>query len=352
MAKVLVGMSGGVDSSVTALLLKEQGHEVIGVTMNVWDEGLSKSCNSTSAIEDARAVCEKLQIPYFVVDFRDTFKTSVIDYFANEYMNGRTPNPCNACNRYVKFEALINQARDVFKCDYIATGHYSRIDKDEVTGRYFLRKSITDKKDQTYALYNLTQEQLKSTLMPLGDYTKEEIREIAEKNNLINAKKKDSQEICFIPDNDYASFIERNYGYKAKKGKFVDVNGNVMGEHRGIIHYTIGQRKGLEIAFGQRMYVIGINVEKNQVILGNDEDLFRDTLICEKLNWMMIDELRDPIKVLAKIRYSAKPEPAILYPLEDKKVKVVFESKQRAVTAGQSVVFYDEDKVVGGGTIC
>ena len=350
MARVLVGMSGGVDSSVTALLLKEQGHEVVGVTMNVWNE--DSSCNSTSAMEDAKAVCEKLDIPYHVVDFTDTFKESVIDYFANEYMNGRTPNPCNACNRYVKFEALINQAKDVYGCDYIATGHYARIEKDEVTGRYFLKKSITDKKDQTYALYNLTQEQLKSTIMPLGDYTKEEIREIAEKNNLINARKRDSQEICFIPDNDYAGFIERNYGYKAKKGKFVDVNGNVLGEHRGIIHYTIGQRKGLEIAFGQRMYVVGIDVAKNEVILGNDEDLFRDTLICEKLNWMMVEGLSQPIQVTAKIRYSAKPETATLYPIENGKVKVVFETKQRAITAGQSVVFYDGDKVVGGGTIC
>lgn len=348
MARVLVGMSGGVDSSVTALLLKEQGYEVIGVTMNVWDE--ESSCNSSSAMEDARAVCEKLQIPYHVVDFRETFKKSVIDYFANEYMNGRTPNPCNACNRYVKFEALISEARSSFDCDYIATGHYARI--DEENGRYFLRKSVTDKKDQTYALYNLTQDQLKHTIMPLGEYTKEEIREIAEKNSLVNAKKRDSQEICFVPDDDYVGFIERNYGYKAKPGKFVDVNGNVMGDHRGIIHYTIGQRKGLEVAFGKRMYVVGIDVEKNEVILGNDEDLFRDTLVCDRLNWMTIERLDESMKVTAKIRYSAKPEVATIYPLEDGKVKVVFEIKQRAITAGQSVVFYDEDKVVGGGTIC
>lgn len=348
MAKVLVGMSGGVDSSVTALLLKEQGHEVIGVTMNVWTS--DSSCNSISAMEDAKTVCEKLKIPYHIIDFRDTFKKNVIDYFASEYMNGKTPNPCNACNRYVKFEALINEAHSGFKCDYIATGHYARI--GEENGRYFLKKSVTDKKDQTYALYNLTQEQLKHTIMPLGEYTKDQIREIAEKNNLINAKKRDSQEICFIPDNDYAGFIERNYGYKTRPGKFVDVNGNVMGEHRGIIHYTIGQRKGLEIAFGQRMYVVGLDMEKNEVILGNDEDLFKDTLICDKLNWMTIDELVEPMKVTAKIRYSAKPEVATLYPLNDGKVKVIFEVPQRAITPGQAVVFYDEDKVVGGGTIC
>jgi tRNA-specific 2-thiouridylase len=291
-----------------------------------------------------------LDIPYYVMNFKKEFKENVMDYFVGEYLCGRTPNPCIACNRFVKWETLLQRSLSL-GADYIATGHYARIEQLP-NGRYSLKTSVTAAKDQTYALYNLTQEQLKSTIMPLGDYTKEEIREIVEKNNLVNAKKRDSQEICFIPDNDYAGFIEKNYGYKAKKGKFVDVNGNVLGEHRGIINYTIGQRKGLEIAFGQRMYVVGIDVEKNQVILGNDEDLFRDTLICDRLNWMMIDGLTHPIQVTAKIRYAAKPETATLYPIEDGKVKVVFEAKQRAITAGQSVVFYDGDKVVGGGTIC
>lgn len=355
MAKVLVGMSGGVDSSVAALLLKEQGYEVIGVTMNVWEREnpivSEKACCALDAVNDARAVCNKLDIEYYVLNFRDTFKAMVIDYFAKEYMAGRTPNPCTACNRYVKFEALLQKALHVFECDFIATGHYAKVEFDEKTGRYFLRKSVTDKKDQTYALYNLTQEQLKHTLMPLGDYTKEQVREIAEKNGLVNAKRHDSQEICFVEDNDYAKFIEEKYNYKSKPGNFVDMQGHVLGKHNGIIHYTIGQRKGLDIAFGKRMYVVGLDVEKNQVILGDDKDLFKDSLICEDLNWMTIDKLEIPMSVTAKIRYSAKCEPATLIPMGDK-VKVVFNEPQRAITSGQSVVFYDDDKVVGGGTIC
>lgn len=356
MAKVLVGMSGGVDSSVAALLLKEQGYDVVGVTMNVWEREnpivSEKACCALDAVNDARAVCNKLGIEYYVLNFRDTFKAMVIDYFAKEYIAGRTPNPCTACNRYVKFEALLQKAINVFECDFIATGHYAKVEFDEKTGRYFLRKSVTDKKDQTYALYNLTQEQLKHTLMPLGDYTKEQVREIAEKNGLVNAKRHDSQEICFVEDNDYAKFIEEKYDYKAKPGNFVDMAGNVLGKHNGIIHYTIGQRKGLDIAFGKRMYVVGLDMEKNQVILGDDKDLFKDTLVCEDLNWMTISKLESPMFVTAKIRYSAKCEMATVIPLEDGRAKVVFNEPQRAITSGQSVVFYDGDKVVGGGIIC
>lgn len=357
MAKVLVGMSGGVDSSVAALLLKKQGYEVIGVTMNVWEKEnpiiSEKACCALDAVNDARAVCNKLDIPYYVLNFRDVFKQNVIDYFAREYIAGRTPNPCTACNRYVKFEALLNKAVNIFECDYIATGHYAKVDFDESTGRYFLRKSVTDKKDQTYALYNLTQEQLKHTLMPLGDYTKEEVRKIAEENGLVNAKRHDSQEICFVEDNNYARFIEEKYNYKSKPGKFVDTAGNVLGVHKGIIHYTIGQRKGLDVAFGKRMYVVGLDMEKNNVILGNDEDLFKDTLICEDLNWMTISKLETPMTVFAKIRYSAKASKATLIPISDDRVKVVFDEPQRAITSGQSVVFYSDDgTVIGGGTIC
>lgn len=346
MAKVLVGMSGGVDSSVAALLLKEQGYEVIGVTMNLWEE----STSIYTAINDAQEVCNKLKIDYHVLDFKDIFKTSVIDYFAKEYMKGRTPNPCTVCNRCVKFEALLGKAINEFDCDFIATGHYAKIDCDKNTGRYFLRKSVTDKKDQTYALYNLTQEQLKHTIMPLGDFSKDKIREIAQKNGLVNAQKRDSQEICFVEDNDYSKFIREKYNYIPEKGDFVDITGKILGEHKGIINYTIGQRKGLEIAFQKRMYVIGINVEKNQVILGNDEDLFKDNLMCENLNWMMIKELKEPMSANVKIRYAANAEPATLIPAGDM-VKVVFDKPQRAITSGQSAVFYDEDKVIGGGVI-
>lgn len=355
MAKVLVGMSGGVDSSVTALLLKQQGYDVIGVTLNVWEREnpivSEKACCALDAVNDARAVCTKLGIDYYVLNFRDIFKEKVIDYFAKEYMSGRTPNPCNACNRYVKFEALLQRAVNVLECDYIATGHYAKVDCNPETGRYFLRKSIADKKDQTYALYNLTQEQLKRTLMPLGDYHKEEVRKIAEENELVNAKRRDSQEICFVEDNDYIRFIKEKYHYTPKKGNFVDVNGTVLGEHQGIIHYTIGQRKGLGIAFQKHMYVLRIDAEKNEVVLGEEEKLFSDTLVCDDVNLMTMETLENPIYATVKIRYSATAEPATLIPLKDGKIKVVFNEPQRAITPGQAAVFYDNDIVIGGGTI-
>lgn len=345
MARVLVGMSGGVDSSVAALLLKQQGYEVVGVTLNLWGK------ERPEVVNDARAVCEKLGIEYEILDFHDVFQEKVIDYFAKEYMRGRTPNPCNACNRYVKFEALLLKAVESLDCDYIATGHYAKVECDEATGRYFLRKSEAAKKDQTYALYNLTQEQLKRTLMPLGDYTKEEVRKIAEENGLVNANRKDSQEICFVEDNDYIRFIKENYGYTQKKGNFVDANGNILGEHQGIIYYTIGQRKGLGIAFQKHMYVLKIDVEKNEVVLGEKEELFSDSLICDDVNLMMIEKLENPISATVKIRYSAMAEPATLIPIDDGKIKVVFNEPQRAITPGQAAVFYDDDAVIGGGTI-
>jgi tRNA-specific 2-thiouridylase len=349
-------MSGGVDSSVAALLLKQQGYEVKGVTMNVWEKESDivsqKACCALDAVNDARAVCNKLGIEYYVLNFRDTFKKDVIDYFVREYIKGKTPNPCIACNRYVKFETLLNKAINVLNCDYIATGHYAKVDSDKNTGRYFLRKSKTITKDQTYALYNLTQEQLKHTLMPLGEYTKEEVRQIAEENELVNAKRHDSQEICFIEDNDYAKFIQEKYNYIPQKGNFVDINGKRIGEHKGIIHYTIGQRKGLGLSLGKYQYVIKIDPIKNEVVIGDEEFLFSDTLICEDLNFMTIDKLSEEKEVTAKIRYSAKDIPATLIPIDQNKVKVIFKEKQRAITPGQSVVFYDQDMVVGGGTIC
>lgn len=355
MARVLVGMSGGVDSSVTALLLQQQGYEVIGVTLNVWEREnpvvSEKACCALDAVNDARAVCTKLGIDYYVLNFRDIFKEKVIDYFAKEYMCGRTPNPCNACNRFVKFEALLQRAINVLECDYIATGHYAKVEYDSESGRYFLRKSKADKKDQTYALYNLTQEQLKHTLMPLGDYHKDEVRRIAEENGLINAKRKDSQEICFIEDNDYIRFIKEKYQYVPQKGNFVDVNGNILGEHQGIIHYTVGQRKGLGIAFQKPMYVVKIDAVKNEVVLGEQEKLFSDSLICDDVNLMMIEKLEKPVFANVKIRYSAIAEPATLIPLENGRIKVVFDKPQRAITPGQAAVFYDGDAVIGGGTI-
>ncbi|MEG0072969.1 MAG: tRNA 2-thiouridine(34) synthase MnmA [Clostridia bacterium] len=352
--KVVVGMSGGVDSSVTALLLKKEGYDVIGITMNLWESEsentCDKACCNIDAVNDARAVAKKLDIPYYVYNFREVFEKKVIDYFANEYMNGKTPNPCIACNRYVKFEALLDKAISI-GADYIATGHYAKVDFNKETGRYFLRKSVTIEKDQTYALYTLTQNQLSHILMPLGSYNKPEVRKIAEEANLINAKKSESQEICFVEDNNYSRFIKENYNYVPKKGKFISKEGKVLGEHQGIINYTIGQRKGLGITFGKPMYVTGVDVEQNTVKLGEEKDLYTESLICTNLNFMPFEKLIKPIIVTAKIRYSAKEAVATIYPLENGNVKVSFAEAQKSVTPGQAIVFYDEDILVGGGTI-
>ena len=285
------------------------------------------------------------------MDFKNIFQEKVIDYFAKEYIDGRTPNPCIACNKYIKFATLLSKATNMFDCEYIATGHYAKVDFDKKINRYFLRKSKTDKKDQTYVLYNLTQEQLSHILMPLGDYEKDEIRKIAEENNLINAKRRDSQEICFIEDDDYVRFIRERYSYVPKKGNFVDINGNKLGEHNGIINYTIGQRKGLGLSLGKYQYVIKLDLYRNEVVIGDEEFLFSDTLFCKDLNFMTIDKLNTEMQVTAKIRYSAKAVPATIIPVEEDRVKVVFEEKQRAITPGQAVVFYNDDILVGGGII-
>lgn len=354
--KVVVGMSGGVDSSVAACLLKEQGYDVIGVTMQIWQEEdpllteENGGCCGLSAVDDARRVAWTLEIPYYVMNFRREFKESVMDYFVNEYLHGRTPNPCIACNRFVKWEALLSRAMEI-GADYIATGHYARIEQLE-NGRYSIRNSVTAAKDQTYALYNLTQNQLAHTLMPVGDYTKEEIRGIAEKMGLEVAKKKDSMEICFIPDNDYANFIECNAEAVPGEGNFVDQNGEVIGRHKGITHYTVGQRKGLNLAMGRPVFVTEIRPDSNEVVIGESEDVFSDTLACTGLNWMSIDSLHgQEMQVNAKIRYSHKGAPCTIKELDGGLVECRFETPQRAITPGQAVVFYEEDHIVGGGTI-
>lgn len=354
--KVLIGMSGGVDSSVAAALLKEQGYEVIGVTMRVWEEEDpcavtdGKGCCSLSAVEDARRVAAMLQIPYYVMNFKDIFKERVVDYFKREYLLGRTPNPCIACNRYIKFDALLNKALSM-GIDYVATGHYGRIEYDPVLDRYILKKAADTHKDQTYVLYNLTQGQLKRALLPLGDYTKDEVRQMAEELGLKVASKPDSQEICFIPDNDYSRFIENNVEDKIEPGYFVDVHGNVLGEHKGIINYTIGQRKGLGVSLGKPAYVVHIDPYTNTVVLGGNDDVFSRGLIASDLNFITIDKLESSMDVKAKIRYSAKEAPATITPIDMERVEVVFEEPVRAITPGQSVVFYDGDMVVGGGII-
>lgn len=355
MQKVVIGMSGGVDSSVAAYLLKEQGYDVMGVTMQIWQEEASYvqeengGCCGLSAVEDARKVAEQLEIPYYVMNFKDSFKEHVMDYFVKEYLEGKTPNPCIACNRYVKWESLLKRSLDI-GAKYIATGHYARIVQLE-NGRYALKKSATAAKDQTYALYNLTQYQLAHTLMPVGEYTKEQIREIAQKINLRIANKPDSQEICFIPDNNYAGFIEETVGQVPQPGNFVDMDGNVIGKHKGIIHYTIGQRKGLNLSLGKPAFVVEIRPETNEVVIGDNQDVFYDTLYANKLNFMSIEDLEEPKKVTGKIRYSHQGSPCTIVKEDKDIVKVVFDEPVRAITPGQAVVFYDEDIVVGGGTI-
>lgn len=354
--KVMIGMSGGVDSSVAAAILLQKGYDVIGVTLQIWQESSDSgkkhedACCSLSAVDDARRVANKLGIPYYVLNFKDIFKEKVIDYFTAEYVKGRTPNPCIACNRFVKFEAMLDKAT-AMGVDYVATGHYARIEFDERTGRYLLRKSATDRKDQTYALYTLTQKQLSHTLMPVGDYHKERIREMAAELRLSVASKPDSQEICFVDDNDYGRFISENTNYKIKPGCFIDIEGNILGKHKGIIHYTVGQRKGLGITFGKPMYVKSVNPETDTVVLADENEIFSSELTASDLNFISIDKLEGEMKVSAKIRYSAKEVPAVISLLGDSKVKVVFDTPVRAVTPGQAVVFYDSDVVVGGGTI-
>ena len=353
--KVVVGMSGGVDSSVAAYLLKEQGYDVIGVTMQIWqDEDVfvqsqEGGCCGLSAVEDARRVAERLEIPYYVMNFKEDFHKYVIDYFVSEYEKARTPNPCIACNRYVKWESLLHRSLEI-GADYIATGHYARI-MQLPNGRYTIRNSVTAAKDQTYALYNLTQEQLSHTLMPVGDYDKPHIRQIAEEIGLPVATKHDSQDICFVPDGDYAKFIEKYTGKKTPEGDFVDKEGNYIGRHKGIIHYTIGQRRGLGIPAASRLYVCEISPKTNTVVLGDNADLFSSELEADSVNLISVDSLTEPKRVTAKIRYRHKEQPATAWQTPDGILHVKFDEPQRAITKGQAVVMYDGDEVVGGGVI-
>lgn len=353
--KIVVGMSGGVDSSVAAYLLKKAGYDVIGVTMQIWQEEASTQeenggCCGITAVEDARRVAEHLDIPYYVMNFKEEFKCKVMDYFVEEYLQGRTPNPCIACNRFVKWESLLKRSMEI-GADYIATGHYARIDTLP-NGRLAIRNSVTAAKDQTYALYNLTQTQLAKTLMPVGEYTKEEIREIALEAGLPVAHKADSQDICFVPDGDYASVIEKLAGDRVPgPGNFVDRDGKVLGTHKGITHYTIGQRRGLELPMGERVFVTEIRPDTNEVVIGKNEDIFTTTVLCENVNYMGMEDLESPRRALCKIRYNHRGEYCRLEKLPDGKVLCTFEQPVRAATPGQAAVFYDGEYVLGGGTI-
>ena len=353
--KVVVGMSGGVDSSVAAYLLKEQGYDVIGVTMQIWQDEAhtvqeeNGGCCGLTAVDDARRVAADLDIPYYVMNFKKEFQENVIDYFIDEYLHGRTPNPCIACNRYVKWESLLNRSMDI-GADYIATGHYARVEKLP-NGRFALRRSATLAKDQTYALYNLTQEQLARTLMPVGEFTKDEVREIAEKIQLRVANKPDSQDICFVPDGDYAGFIECSLEETLPTGNFVTLDGKILGQHKGITHYTVGQRKGLGLALGYPAFVIEIRPETNEVVIGTNEDSMSHFVRANQINLMSIEDLTEPMRVFAKIRYNHKGAWCTIEKTGEDEVLCTFEEQQRAITPGQAVVFYDGEYVLGGGTI-
>ncbi len=351
--RVMLGMSGGVDSSVAALLLLKAGYDVTGVTMRLRpDEYMQQSaaggCCSLDDIDDARRVAYKLGIDHLVLNFQDTFEKDVIDYFAAQYAAGLTPNPCIACNRYVKFDAMLRRAQ-ALDFDYIATGHYAIIEQNNA-GRWLLKKAPASK-DQSYVLYSFTQDQLSRTLMPLGEYTKPQARAMAEEAGLPVAHKPDSQEICFVENNDYAGFIENYTGKKAPNGNFLDAGGAVIGRHLGITHYTIGQRKGLGATFGKPMYVTKIDTLHNTVTLGEEGSQYSKSLVAADLNYIPFDTLENKMHAQVKVRYQAQPAAATLTPLPDGKVRVEFETPQRAVTPGQAVVFYDNAIVLGGGTI-
>ncbi len=353
--KALVAMSGGVDSSVAAYLTKQQGYDCTGITLKLFDnedigERREKTCCSLDDIDDARNVCFKMGIPYYVYNFKDSFKDNVIRRFINSYENGATPNPCIDCNRYIKFEKLIRRAEEL-EFDYVVTGHYSTIEFDKESGRFLLKKSVDVTKDQSYVLYSLTQKQLSKTLLPLGTMTKSRVREIAEDLGLINAHKHDSQDICFVPDGDYAGFIEQYTGKTYPCGNFVDESGKILGTHKGIIRYTIGQRKGLGLALPHPMYVKEKRLGTNEVVLCDNERLFSKELYANDINLISCDFIDKPMKVKAKVRYNQPEQSAVVEQLDENTIRVVFDEPQRAVSKGQAVVLYDDDYVVGGGTI-
>lgn len=348
-------MSGGVDSSVAAYLTKQSGYDCTGITLKLFDnddigEKKEKACCSLDDIDDARNVCRKIGIPYYVYNFKDSFKENVIDRFIKAYETGCTPNPCIDCNRFIKFEKLMRRAEEL-DFEKVVTGHYSIIEYDSEAERYLLKKSVDLTKDQSYVLYSLTQKQLSKTLLPLGGLTKNYVREIAEELNLINAKKHDSQDICFVPDGDYAKFIEQYTQKKYPNGNFVDCQGNILGEHKGIIRYTIGQRKGLGLALPHPMYVKEKNLDENKVVLCKNEELFSKELYATDINLITCNTIETPMKIKARVRYNQQEQNATVEQTDKNTLHIIFDEPQRAISKGQAVVMYDGDYVVGGGTI-
>jgi tRNA-specific 2-thiouridylase len=357
--RVVIAMSGGVDSSLTAYLLREAGYEVIGITMRIWDSardfpsrmiGDFHGCCGVADVEDARRVAQELGIPFYVLNLKEQFEQEVIPYFCKEYLNARTPNPCILCNEKVKFGALVTKAREL-EATFVSTGHYARVEHDEKRRRYLLKKGKDVKKDQSYVLFSLSQEQLANALFPLGQYRKEDVRKKARELGLRVHDKPESQEICFIPEGDYRPFLRRKLAYPIEPGEIVDTKGRIVGRHKGIPFYTIGQRKGLGLFAGKPLYVVGFDRERNLILVGEKREVYACGLIADGVNWIAIDELRQPMRVEAKIRYSHREADAIVSPLSDGRVKVAFTQAQEAITPGQAVVFYDGDMVMGGAWI-
>ena len=340
----LIAMSGGVDSSVAAFLMQQAGYRCGGAIMELWKE------NITGAAADAKAVADRLGIPFYILDASNTFRQQVVDYFIHSYEEGLTPNPCVRCNRHLKFSYFLDAALSL-GYDSIVTGHYATIRKDEKSGRYLLCKAVDAAKDQSYFLACLNQHQLSHSHFPLGELTKEQAREIAQEQGFINARKKDSQDICFVPDGDYVAFMKHYTGKEYPAGDYLDLSGKVVGKHCGAVCYTLGQRKGLGIALGAPVYVCSKDMQANTVTVGPESALFATTLVADNWNWFPFETLTQPVRVMAKARYRHIPQPATVYPDENGTAKVVFDEPQRAMTPGQSVVLYDGDMVVGGGII-